>query len=190
MFHCHKTRIFHGSKGFFYDDKYGIFKNDSALIMPVRLIALYDQLCDMESDFGILPFPKYDEAQEEYLSCCLDNYSVLCIPTVVDNIEMVGALIEAMSCESKVSVMPAFYESALQDKYSRDERSVKMLDIIMDGRTYDLCVLFTSLEGLKGFLSEGIREHKPFASMYASKEKLFQKNEERLYKGLSKVGQP
>ena len=81
-----------------------MFKMDTALLMPVRLSALYDDLRDMESDYGILPFPKFDEQQAEYHTSFLDNYSVLCVPNNADNIEMVGALSEAMACESKNSV--------------------------------------------------------------------------------------
>ena len=182
--------IYHGQNGMSYDSKYAIFMNDSALLMPVRLSALYNQLRDMESDFGIIPYPKGDEAQEDYLTCCLDNYSVLCIPNVFTDYGMIGALAEALSCESKISVMPAFYESALQDKYSRDERSVKMLDLIMDGRTYDLSVLFTYLSGLKNFMTEGIRNQLPFASNYESRERMIQKGADKVYKMLSELGSP
>ena len=182
--------IYHGQNGLSYDDKYPIFKNDSALIMPVRLSALYNQLRDMESDFGIIPYPKGDEAQKDYLTCSLDNYSVLCIPNVFTDYGMIGALAEALSCESKISVMPAFYESALQDKYSRDERSVKMLDIIMDGRTYDLSVLFTYAEGIKNFMTQGVRNQTPFASNYQSRERMIAKGADKIYKMLSKLGNP
>ncbi len=183
--------ISHGQKGYVYDDKYRLFKSDSFLLMPVRLYALYDELSDMTSDFGIVPFPKYDEAQKQYLSSSLDNYSVLCVPASVEDAGMVGALIEALSCESKNSVMPAFYETALQHRYSRDSRSAKMLDIIMDGRTYDLCVLYTSAAGgIKNFMSIGIRDQKSFASFYAANENTYEKAARELYDKLSALGNP
>jgi hypothetical protein len=162
--------IFHGSKGYVYDDKYRLFKNDSGLLMPVRMYALGTDLSDMTFDYGIIPFPKYDEAQKEYLTSCQDSFSTLCVPNNAENLEMIGALIEAMSCESRNSVMPAFFESALQHRYSRDSRSAHMLDVIMDGRTYDLASLFISDAGrIKYFFSETLRDNKPYVSAFEAK---------------------
>ena len=181
----------HGNQGYMYDDKYAIFKKDSALVMPVRLSALYNQLRDMESNYGILPFPKYDESQSEYYSTCLDNYSVLCIPNNAENPEMIGALSEAMACESKKTVIPAYYESALQGKYSRDAKSVEMLDLIMDGRTYDLSVLYSaSAGGAYGLFTSTMRSGNMFASAYAASEKKIKNSVEKLYTQLMELGEP
>ena len=41
---------------------------------------LSDQLRDMRDEYGILPFPKYDEAQDGYYTTVNDNYSQIMIP--------------------------------------------------------------------------------------------------------------
>lgn len=175
-------RIYHNKDGQLYDDKYTMFMNNKALVMPVRLVALFNELREMEVDYGIIPFPKYDEKQTKYLSSCLDNYSVLCVPTNVENVEMIGAISEALAFESKQSVMPAFYEKALQDKYSRDKRSVEMLETIMDGRTFEISILYSHATGsLPYFLRDILRNDKPFASTYAEKEKVFHESAAELY---------
>ena len=172
-----------------YTDKYTVFMDDRALVIPVRLVELYSTFRDMEGGYGILPYPKYDELQNEYYTSCLDAYSVLCIPNNVENIELVGALSEAMACESKYSVMPVFYETALQEKYSRDAKSAEMLDIIMDGRTFDLCVLYSEAAGgAKKFLRNVIREDKPYASTYESSKKMLEGNAANLYEKLKNIG--
>ena len=51
---------------------------------------------------------------------------------------MTGAVLEALSYESRQTVIPAYYEIALKGKYARDPESVEMLDLIFAGRIYDL----------------------------------------------------
>ena len=47
-------------------------------------------------------------------------------------------ILEALACESYKSVVPAYYEIALKTKYTRDEDSARMLDIIFENRVFDL----------------------------------------------------
>ena len=95
----------------------------------------------MKDDYGILPYPKFDENQDKYYSNSMDNYSLLSVPKTVTDLEFVGTITEALTRESHYSVVPAYYDVALTSKYARDEQSVAMLDIIMDGRQYDFSIL-------------------------------------------------
>lgn len=175
-------RIYHGRDGRVYDDKYPIFTSNHALLMPVRLVALFNELRNMEVDFGILPFPKYDEEQKNYYSFSLDNYSVLGVPSNAENAEMVGALVEAMSAESKKSVMPAYYDKALQGKYTRDERSAQMLEVIMDGRTFDMSILYSAALGdLPYFVSNTLVNQENYASSYAAAKQKYESAAAELY---------
>ncbi len=181
-------RIYHGKDGKVYDDKYPLFTSNHALLMPVRLVALFNELRDMEVDFGILPYPKYDEEQKNYYSFSLDNYSVLCVPTNVENIDMVGALVEAMSAESKKSVMPAYYEKALQGKYTRDERSAQMLEIIMDGRTFDMSILYNDALGdMPYFMSSTLMNGESYTSNYAAAKQKYENGAAELYAQLQEM---
>lgn len=42
-----------------------------------------------------------------------------------------------MACESRKSVIPAYYEVALKVKFTRDEESAKMLDLAFENRVFD-----------------------------------------------------
>lgn len=85
-------------------------------------------------EFGILPFPKYDKMQEEYLSLSWNGFMVL--PRTVDP-EFVGVIVEALSAESYKHVLPAYYDVLLTSKVARDEESAAMIDIIYKGACYD-----------------------------------------------------
>jgi len=95
------------------------------------------QLRDMPDDFGIIPFPKYTADQPQYYTRVCGGFPYV-IPATCDNPELAGALLEVMACEARNSIIPAYYESALKTKYSRDPDTAEMLDLIFDTRVYDL----------------------------------------------------
>ena len=90
------------------------------------------ELRDMEDDYGIIPFPKLDDKQENYQNLLYNSSSVVTVPITCQQHEKVGAVIEAMCAESYRSVVEAFYETALKMKYSRDSYSGQCIDIIRD----------------------------------------------------------
>ncbi|MCL2097123.1 MAG: extracellular solute-binding protein [Oscillospiraceae bacterium] len=93
-------------------------------------------------EFGIVPIPKYDESQAKYLTMINEHASAMSIPAYNKNHDMTGSVIEALSAESHKQLVPAYYEVALKIKYSRDEESVRMLDLIFDGVVYDFALLY------------------------------------------------
>lgn len=98
---------------------------------------------EMETDFGILPYPKYDEAQDGY-NCPVSMYCMnsITIPKTATNTERTGIIIEALSAESKYTLLPAYYDKTLKSKASRDEESSAMLDIIFASTIYDLGYMY------------------------------------------------
>lgn len=97
----------------------------------------------METDFGILPLPKYDEQQENYYSAveCWCTNSIA-IPTTAADPARTGHIIEALSAESMYTLTPAYYDITLKTKASRDEESADMLDLIFASRVYDLACMY------------------------------------------------
>ena len=93
----------------------------------------------MESNFGIVPIPKYDENQENYHSLVNPFTGVLLgVPKSADDLERVSIILEALAAESKYTLQPAYYDVVLQRKYVRDDESSEMLDIIFGSRVYDI----------------------------------------------------
>ena len=98
----------------------------------------YETFHEMESDYGVLPYPKYDTNQKQYLTGTMDHYTMLSIPLYNFNLELTDVLVEALSAESSNSVKDAYYESVLKYNSSRDPDSIRMIELIMAGRRYDL----------------------------------------------------
>ena len=98
---------------------------------------------DMEADFGIVPPPKRDAAQKEYIS----NLTVfwtnsLAIPATAGDAERTGAITDALAAESLYTVIPAYYDIQLKTKLARDDESSEMLDILFAGRNFDLGMIY------------------------------------------------
>lgn len=94
---------------------------------------------EMEADFGILPAPKYDEAQEKYYNVIsTGNSNFLSIPKSVQDLERTGIITEALCAESLYTLTPAYYDITLKTKAARDEESSAMLDIIFANRVFEM----------------------------------------------------
>jgi hypothetical protein len=91
----------------------------------------------METDFGILPYPKYDEAQKDYKTFSKAGFAAFAIPSTVKDREFSEIMLEALNAESYRKVIPAYYDIALKNKYARDDDSSEMLDIIREGFDFD-----------------------------------------------------
>lgn len=115
-----------------------MFQNGQALFF-MQLMNLASSLREMEADFGILPFPKYDEMQDRYYSTVGSWHSVFfCVPAYMEDQNRTGMIVEALAYESREIVRPVYYDQILDYKYMRDEDSVDMLDIILSTRVFDL----------------------------------------------------
>ena len=127
----------------------------------------------METDFGILPLPKYDENQKEYNSMIsMGCANSIAIPTTA-NAERSGAIIEALSAESYYTLKPAYYDIVLKTKNARDDASSEMLDIIFENRIFDIAYMY-DWGGLIGAIN-GLKTDGKISSTVDSKLKAAEK---------------
>ena len=120
---------------------FNLFSNGQALFFSEVMYGAM-QLRDMQDDFGILPLPKYDDSQDSYYSYVhTNNSSTSCVPITNSDLDLAGRLLEDMAYKSYTTVRPAFYDVALKVKYSRDDESAEMLDIIYDNINIDLTLV-------------------------------------------------
>ena len=123
-----------------------MFANDKAAMVTLRLIeAEGSNLRNMTSYYGIVPMPKLDETQDNYYSYAHDTLTAYAIPVNVidDRLQEMGAVLEALASESYRTVVPAYYEVTLKDKFCNDPESKEMLDLIINSFFIDAGVLYT-----------------------------------------------
>lgn len=123
-----------------------------------------------DSDYGIIPYPKFDENQKEYKTMAGGSHAVLSIPKTIEDLEFVGIVTEALNAESYKTVVPAYYDVALKVKLTRDEESIEMLDLIMDSRVFDFGYAYDNWKGMSFFPQNllGKNKSKDFESYYAA----------------------
>ncbi|MBR6427318.1 MAG: extracellular solute-binding protein [Clostridia bacterium] len=98
---------------------------------------------DMNSDFGIMPIPKYDETQKDYGHSVSIHFSnTLSVPKTNMQLERTSVILEALAAESKYTVIPEFYDVYVKTRNTRDEDAKAMLDLIFSTRVYDLGEFF------------------------------------------------
>jgi hypothetical protein len=114
----------------------GMFQNNRAFIQTA-IIDMVPEFRGMDVDFGIIPYPKLDDLQDKYMGFVDGHAQLMGIPAMVREEDKVGAIVEALSYYSYQYVVPAYYEINLKTKFTRDDESAEMLDIIMDGRVFD-----------------------------------------------------
>ena len=69
-------------------------------------------------------------------------------------------------------MVPAYYETALKTKYTRDDESIAMIDMIVDSRVFDLGYVYDAWNGASFIFQTLISANNPaFESYWASNEK-------------------
>ena len=134
-----------------------IFYNNRSLFFA-EVLGTLARRKDAETDFGLLPLPKYDELQENYICTVLDSALVLGIPMNAANIDRTGLILEAMAAESYTTVIPAYYDLTLQFKLTKDEESIQILDTIRKDRIYEVGYIF-NIGGMAGEIQNRMQKN-------------------------------
>jgi len=171
--------LYYNNKGFFIVPSTDItdgtaekrFSEGQMMFLPLWFDAA-ERLRDMETDYGIVPYPKMDESQDEYRSLVQNTASVISVPITAADPDMISAVLEALSSATHRDVLPAYYEVGLKTKYSRDDASSKMVDLIYGAATTDFGYAYAgSLNNIGVIARTVVGKNQDFASTYASIEK-------------------
>lgn len=170
-----------------------IFKSGRALFLAYNRLGSFENLRDMKDEVGILPYPKMDETQKEYITSSHDTTEIGVIPVTVSKFDTICAVLEVLCRETQKIVLPAYYETGLKVKYSRDDYSSQMIDIIHDhiGGSFplaygDYCSNFF-LNG--AYYTPMNNKSRDFSSNYAKHEKTIQKKLNKMVESFLEIDQ-
>jgi len=166
-------------------DTYFMFQKkflQSEMLFLIDLFQATESLRDMESDYGVLPMFKYEEAQKGYYTNAADIYSVLSVASASMNLEATGAVFELMAQKSYEKVIPAYFEVSLKQKYSRGNLDADMYDIVLDGIRYNFGFVHSADIGNPIWIWRNLltNQSKDFVSSYKAQEKPAKKMLEKL----------
>lgn len=155
------------------------FRNGSNMF-ACRPLSMVNTMRDSDVEYGFLPMPKFEESQAQYISGSTDRpYAV---PITISDSDFVGAVLEAMASEGYRTVRPAYFDIALKNKYSYDEDSAEMLDIIGNTIILDFAYIYSDYKGFSWSIMNlvGKGSNGDFASYAAKQEKSETKRIEKL----------
>ncbi len=128
-----------------------------------------DTYRDMDSNFGIVPLPKYDESSDYTSYIHYWGGSAISVPITAPELEKTGVMLEYMAYLSNRMVTPVYFSKVVEGKFSRDEDSLDMIEnYIMKNRVFDLLMSARgSIDSLPDIMLNLINTETPaFASTY------------------------
>ena len=109
------------------------FAGDRVLFATTQLARIEDiKSRNMESSFAILPLPKYDTDQTDYISTAMANHNAIFFPVTISSPELSAQVAEYMGWYGQKYVIPEYYDVNLKYKQNDDKANMEMLDLIRD----------------------------------------------------------
>lgn len=119
-----------------------MFENNRSLFI-IAEFKTADLFRAKEDSYGIVPMPKFDEAQENYSHLLFAQCPVITIPQTNTIPHETGIIIDAMEFKTHTEVTPVYYDISLSFKGLRNDESIEMMHLINStisldlGTTYD-----------------------------------------------------
>ena len=146
--------------GYYGDNSaYGanFFSSGQSLFCYCNLREVVNIIRNSEIDYGFLPAPKLDELQEDYMTVATDVYWG--IPSsCVSQLDMIGTVTEALSCQHYNFVRPAFFETTMKTKLSYSEDDSNMLDLVASKLSIDFGFAYQSNISAMGSIDDMIND--------------------------------
>ncbi len=158
------------------------FEEGRALFFGDTCMYISHFVSTMEGDYGVLPVPKYDKAQEYYRTWTHASGSSYSVASSVspDERETLGQILQAFAIFSHQKLTPAYYDTMLTSRNLRDADSAQMLDILFQNRIYDMGLCFNEL-GLTEIVKTCVNDNLDnFSSSYVGATKRFDNQVKRM----------
>lgn len=136
-----------------------LFVGDQALFRSSSLSTTLNGMPDMKSDFGILPIPMYESAQQAYYCSLNDDANrPIIIPKHVQDLHITANILEIMCYYSRYggdeSLYESFFDRLQVAKICRKPEDRQMLQLIFSSKVYDMDRMFgADFLGMHGKLS-------------------------------------
>ena len=117
------------------------FTNGNQLFLFGSLSTMQN-LREMEDDFYLIPLPKLDMNQTEYRASMQDSNQIMGLAYTCQNIPAATATLELMAYLSHKNVNGLYFDEVLKYKYSRDDNTAEMVQLIHDSVYTDFVLVW------------------------------------------------
>ncbi len=169
-----------------------IFAEERALFITDRAFIAETVLRSTSVNYGIVPAPKYDEAQEEYVTTLGHPYTMYSIAADSKDGARAAAVLECLGSEAYRRVTPAIFEQTMKLKYAADNVTAQMYDTIRNGVSFDLGRVFSAVLNnipIHLYKKSITGDNTNWASTYAAQKPVLEKLLEKVDTTLRSVGQ-
>ncbi|MBO5701732.1 MAG: extracellular solute-binding protein [Clostridia bacterium] len=140
-----------------------------------------NSLQDVNFDFAVLPFPLYDENQEEYYTITSYWVSMYSIPTNAPDPAKSAAVLECLSSYGYRYITPVIYQEAFQYRYLDTLENATMFDLLHNTLVFDPGRLFADqLNCFAAFRQAAQTAYTSWNSYYAKNSKLWGRSLENI----------
>ncbi|MBE6611090.1 MAG: extracellular solute-binding protein [Ruminococcaceae bacterium] len=113
------------------------------LLFGIDSLSRITEISDGAVEWGILPLPKYDTDQHDYLSPLSADAPVFCAIAGTSSYENSGLVLEGLNAASYGYTLDTYLTERI-NYHLRDSNSIGMLDIICEGVTTDFVHMYAS----------------------------------------------
>ncbi|MBQ8578798.1 MAG: hypothetical protein IJ449_12680 [Clostridia bacterium] len=159
-----------------YDYGRALFASDHFLFVQ-NGANVASQFSDMTSEYGIVPNPKYDEAQPDYYHLMDEHACAWAIPTTNTNPEKTDIIMNWWGYLSSNTLVDAFYETTIKYKRLNAPEDAEMLDIVRGSVRYEIATIADL--GVMDVLNSAFTSGNLMSS-YEKKSKTIEKKFEKL----------
>ncbi len=163
------------------------FQAGNTLFTVNRARTAEKNLREVDFAYGIVPTPKYDEAQQGYVTVMGNPFTLYGIARDCETPDTAGAVLEAMGSAGYRMTTPAIFETNMKVKYSEDNVSAQMYDLVREGVDFELGRIFgAALDySCTEYIQDAMWNNTPWASMSKTVIKLAGKRLEKLVEQLT-----
>ena len=164
------------------------YLNTGSLFLNYSRLGNMETLRDTEDDISPLPYPKFDENQENYTTSSHDTALVGMLPITMpeERVGMVSTTIEALCQVTHNDLLPVYHDQALKNKYAHDEKTADMVDIIIGNIRCSFPLAYSSMLPifLQNTFSKSLEDGS--ASISSAYAKLISSSEKKLQNAIEK----
>ena len=112
------------------------------VLFLVTQLGVLKNMRDVEFELGVVPSPKFDDIQKNYVSLIFQGANAVGIPMTNPDAERTGLVLEYMAARSTDTVRDVYMNQTLDFKYIQDQESQEMLDIILSTGTFEIASVY------------------------------------------------
>ncbi|HBF15122.1 MAG TPA: hypothetical protein DDW30_05480 [Clostridiales bacterium] len=132
------------------------------LLFDTTTLRTSEKIAQLMPNFGILPMPKLDKTQDDYITP-VSGVSPFGIMKSSSDPRRAAIILETFTIYSYLTVRPEYYETALKLRYQTDANAAKMVDFIVDRLSIDF--LFINGSAFESVADQPFNLIEPFGNL-------------------------